>query len=691
MDVTKSNFEKAVTAIEAVLPAADFVSVDLEFTGLSTTITNDYLDTYEQVYAKSRANVVQFQIIQIGLSIFKAVKKEVGAAEEEEDRLKRCEEFDCHSFNFYIFPRPCRALERQEKERFFLSQASSLAFLAEHGFDFNRLIAEGVSYLNLAQAKAVKERLRSEEKKGGGGVPGAASTRTDRVTITREEDKEFVAEVMRQIAEFAADSARTELALPLANPFRRRLMYEALADSPFADSIELANISADRMKLTALRSSPELKAERERRDELDMVGFSEVVRLLMKHQKPLVGHNIYLDLLFLYNTFLEPLPESYADFKIFLHSIFPTVYDTRFLSAHNIIGALVGANSLGNLYAAVLKSPFLPTTIHLRNDQGEATKRNQHEAGYDSYITGVAFINIVRYLCAQELQQSHIPENLFDPANPLTAPYRNRPMPDRSHVFHITFPAEWRRENINALFGGAEVGGLQAITFLGDTTAYVTLKEPGAAKRVVEQFILRRSSSSLGAQLFKIQTYDDHVAKTTASGQEAKGKKTRLSTGDGAQSSAAATAKSAPPTSPPLQKVKKIRTEEKKETGDEKLNGSTTTTTTENGTTASAAAAAAVVIETDLVAIESASSSSTTANNNNSSFSSSGIVPLLKERLKKNTAATTTKANNNNNNNPKSSTNKTITTLKEEKSPDDDDDADVVDLFNVPAWVKNDL
>ncbi len=78
------------------------------------------------------------------------------------------------------------------------------------------------------------------------------------------------------------------------------------------------------------------------------------------------------------------------------------------------------------------------------------------------------------------------------------------PMPDRSHVFHITFPAEWRRENINALFGGAEVGGLQAITFLGDTTAYVTLKEPGAAKRVVEQFILRRSSSSLGAQLFKV-------------------------------------------------------------------------------------------------------------------------------------------------------------------------------------------
>lgn len=576
MDVTKSNFEKAVTAIEAVLPAADFVSVDLEFTGLSTTITNDYLDTYEQVYAKSRANVVQFQIIQIGLSIFKAVKKEEGgSAGVEECRLKKSDEFDCHSFNFYIFPRPCRALERQEKERFFLSQASSLAFLAEHGFDFNRLIAEGVSYLNLAQAKAVKERLRSEEKKGGGGVPGAANNRTDRVTITREEDKEFVAEVMRQIAEFAADTARTELgkcsvstfgfyftipnsstyylALPLANPFRRRLMYEALADSPFADSIELANISADRMKLTALRSSPELKAERERRDELDMVGFSEVVRLLMKHQKPLVGHNIYLDLLFLYNTFLEPLPESYADFKIFLHSIFPTVYDTRFLSAHNIIGALVGANckqkllfwcgvlncliskslslslfhpALGNLYAAVLKSPFLPTTIHLRNDQGEATKRNQHEAGYDSYITGVAFINIVRYLCAQELgQQSHIPENIFDPANPLTAPYRNRvgifrtlglrcmnlevaaaaePMPDRSHVFHITFPAEWRRENINALFGGAEVGGLQAITFLGDTTAYVTLKEPGAAKRVVEQFILRRSSSSLGAQLFKV-------------------------------------------------------------------------------------------------------------------------------------------------------------------------------------------
>lgn len=38
-----------------------------------------------------------------------------------------------------------------------------------------------------------------------------------------------------------------------------------------------------------------------------------------------------MDLMFLYNTFFEPLPESSNDFKREINQLFPHVYDTKHL------------------------------------------------------------------------------------------------------------------------------------------------------------------------------------------------------------------------------------------------------------------------------------------------------------------------------------------------------------------------
>lgn len=191
MDVTKTNFAKCVDSVEALLPDADFISIDCEFTGLFTTISNDYLDTFEQFYTKARQNICQFQIVQLGLSIFKASSK-------------TGDQFDCNSFNFYIFPKECSLLDRQDKERYFLSQASSLSFLAENGFDFNKLIRDGISYLNFSQARLVSERMAERRKDG-------PNNRNDRIVNISELDKVFVADVMKQITEFAADTEKTEI------------------------------------------------------------------------------------------------------------------------------------------------------------------------------------------------------------------------------------------------------------------------------------------------------------------------------------------------------------------------------------------------------------------------------------------------------------------------------------------------
>lgn len=45
-----------------------------------------------------------------------------------------------------------------------------------------------------------------------------------------------------------------------------------------------------------------------------LVGFSKIVKLLMEFKKPIVGHNLLLDLLILHNQFYLPLPSKVTTF-----------------------------------------------------------------------------------------------------------------------------------------------------------------------------------------------------------------------------------------------------------------------------------------------------------------------------------------------------------------------------------------
>lgn len=46
----------------------------------------------------------------------------------------------------------------------------------------------------------------------------------------------------------------------------------------------------------------------------------------------IVGHNIYLDIMFIYDKFIDHLPTSYNEYKKAIHQLFPDVYDTKHLS-----------------------------------------------------------------------------------------------------------------------------------------------------------------------------------------------------------------------------------------------------------------------------------------------------------------------------------------------------------------------
>jgi poly(A)-specific ribonuclease len=62
------------------------------------------------------------------------------------------------------------------------------------------------------------------------------------------------------------------------------------------------------------------------------MGFSLVVEALIKAQKPIIGHNMIYDIIYLYNQFIGPLPANYADFTNEWIACFPSLYDTKVLA-----------------------------------------------------------------------------------------------------------------------------------------------------------------------------------------------------------------------------------------------------------------------------------------------------------------------------------------------------------------------
>lgn len=63
-----------------------------------------------------------------------------------------------------------------------------------------------------------------------------------------------------------------------------------------------------------------------------LLGFSQVIALLEASQKPIVGHNIFLDTILLHSQFIGPLPNKYSEFKKNIHKMFPSIYDSKYIS-----------------------------------------------------------------------------------------------------------------------------------------------------------------------------------------------------------------------------------------------------------------------------------------------------------------------------------------------------------------------
>jgi poly(A)-specific ribonuclease len=143
--------------------------------------------------------------------------------------------------------------------------------------------------------------------------------------------------------------------------------------------------------------------------------------------------------------------------------------------------------------------------------------------GYDSYITGLVFIGLVQYLGSLVNPQiSH-----YDPF--LMSDYRNKLyltyaydirylnfegediVPDRSHVFHVTFPNDWKTNELFHLFSA--FGGV-TISWINETSAFCALKDSNNIEKINKSLIKQSSNT------YKVISYYDFIVKSGLSPKE---------------------------------------------------------------------------------------------------------------------------------------------------------------------------
>jgi poly(A)-specific ribonuclease len=205
----------------------------------------------------------QFRIMQLGFTLFVADP--------------RTPHYVAHSFNMYMFP-----AEVPGTGRTLVLDLDAVQFHKEHGFDFNKWIREGVEYVH-AEEQATKpvETPQPSHKPS----PSQNQNQSQRDN-QRESDKQGQRQSLSQIKELQGLEASL-----------------SSAEDDFWGREE------DAMELRHERSYG-MRVQR-------------VWELLTKLKVPLIGHNLYIDLVFLSSHFCGVLPSTLSEFKSRVRALFP--------------------------------------------------------------------------------------------------------------------------------------------------------------------------------------------------------------------------------------------------------------------------------------------------------------------------------------------------------------------------------
>ncbi|NWJ06480.1 PNDC1 ribonuclease, partial [Crypturellus undulatus] len=319
-------------------------------------------DSPAEWYLKARQSVQRFTISQFGKHF-----------------LLFCCRYVVHSYNFFLFPSTFGAMDPE-----FTLSASSIQFLSHYGFDYNKFLKDGIPYMNELQEKSLRQYLLA----GNWEVCSA---------LDRDSMKKTIDEVTSWIAGAEEEETLTLRDLRGFQMFEVQLVLRQALQNvwtlPLGDNeVMVKKVSPQHRRL--LENSPRDSCQKER-ILTSARGFTNLFQALVNAKKPLVGHNMLMDLLHLHDKFYKPLPESYEEFKRNIHSLFPVLIDTKTVTKsvwkdH----PFPRVSNLLEVYEVLCSSdinptdPACPVIVLASGCSRYAEKSSPHEAGYDAFLCG---------------------------------------------------------------------------------------------------------------------------------------------------------------------------------------------------------------------------------------------------------------------------------------------------------------
>jgi poly(A)-specific ribonuclease len=287
MEVTKHNFTQLFNTITSHIKASTFISFDLEFTGLNihSNLKNTSLDTMQHRYMKLRENVSAFWPLQIGICCFEMQNHKAIV----------------HPYSFYLFPLAI------EGSRTYSIQPSSISFLAQHGYNFNKSFIDGITFMNSRD----KETLQSLSPE---------------VLAKPYENK--VTHEMRAFLELVKDQLKSwdkQEPLRIPTEYIRKTVISYVIKEIECNYDMMCEIEYDTRFCKAIIITP---GKREMPMN-EIINFSDTIEAMKG--KIIMGHNMLLDLMYLHEKFITPLPPRVEDFGAKILEYFPKVLDTKIL------------------------------------------------------------------------------------------------------------------------------------------------------------------------------------------------------------------------------------------------------------------------------------------------------------------------------------------------------------------------
>ncbi|CAO3684047.1 unnamed protein product [Rhizopus stolonifer] len=272
-----------------------------------------------------------------------------------------------------------------------MTQAQAFDFLVRQSFDFNKWVYQGVPYLTKEEEKVYREQ---GEKKMNDDMP----------TIpVDEKELGFMQNAKKQIEDWIKDNKNDDgVNIVAKNAYQRRLIYQEVRNT-YGEYTALGMQGFIRVTKLTEKQHEERKKEKTERFENDCknaIGFRRVIDMISESKKMIVGHNMLLDICHVIGQFVQPLPDTLVEFKKLAHSLFPNIVDTKYLCTvepelFKIFGT---STALEQLRFETSKEAFTNPRIDMHPQFPRYLNEKAHEAGYDAFMTGAAFLRLVSYL-----------------------------------------------------------------------------------------------------------------------------------------------------------------------------------------------------------------------------------------------------------------------------------------------------